>query len=895
MDITKLQLGGLYINNVLVDYSAMPVSYSSGLIELRTSLNQINFVQVIDGYKTILISDKVVTSNVSYNILKTQSLVNGDIVLTLSSVKYKVRLMTSEEYDKYICNGIGTLVTPTGNDKVENYYTSSTITESESNNLWNWYNSKTITSTFSGNSVVIRGGASIDKTSLITTTTQSSDTGFRIVLEKWSQPPTISISSGNMGNYTLYFSKKYTVTDVDESDSLTVYETLDNVAYRTLTSVTSGTTLEFSFKDNWDSISAGKHTFKITVVDGYSNSTSITLTFTKVVQDSGTATGTLSRPSIVIPSENVSSLSPKNAQDNITINFTVSGGDLVAYNELLIYKVTSNSSTIIYNSKIQTYSFEHTIPSNTLTNSSTDSYQLKIRTYNSNNQYSEWSDLVSLKCLSPAELIITTIVDGEITNSNPNFVATYEQAEGDVLYSYQYLLYSDEGTLLDYSSELKDGLLTWQLTNTTLENKTNYTIELITISESGLTSTLTQDFYCIFTQTRLPATVEISTDNSEGAVTFTSYVRQILGEIIYGDSIKYIDSEFADLHDVIVSFNANGAFRNEGDFTLKLWAKDLEGYNNMLLKVVTSDGYILLSRYGNLFTVAIYKNEKKLYQQYQTIEGDILTDDEFYFFIQYNSNYGLLNFDVKRYTDGRTTWFTAKTSNDIVPSYSAENGFLTYLPSKFKNYLIDTTIDGKTNTLYLPSKDEIENAESFNISSILGVGKIGSMILNTSSTNEQLRSDVVSYFTRTQDTTDANKLVVVGTDGSYSSEYPNSTTIGTRIIFNVSKDLQVTNYKKDGYYHMALYNGSLNLFQTQSIGNLIQGSKIKCNSIKYNNSIIEFTVMNTNPNLNYVTLISNVIFTNKEYDKEEDYYVYGNTDWNTSNIKQWLNSDEKIG
>lgn len=893
MAITKLQLGGLYINNTLIDYSLMPVSYSSGLIELRTSLNQINFVQVIDGYKTILISDKVVTSNVSYNILKTQSLINGDIVLTLSSVKYKIRLLTSTEYDKYICNGIGTLVTPTGNDKVENYYTSSTITESESNNLWNWYNSKTITSTFSGDSVIVRGGASIDKSTLITTTTQSVDTGFRIVLEKWSQPPSITgLSSGNMGNYTLYFSKKYTVTDADESDSLTVYETLDDVAYRTLTSVTSNTTLEFSFKDNWESITAGKHTFKITAVDAYSNSTSITLTFTKVVSDAGTATGTLSRPSIVIPAENVSSLSPINAEESNTITFLSSGGDLIAYNELAIYNST-DISTVIYNSKIQTYSFNHTIPSGILINGNT--YQLKIRTYNSNNQYSQWSDLVSVKCLSPAELTITTIINNQVETSNPNFVANYEQAENETLYSYQYLLYSNEGTLLDYSSELTDGLLTWQLTNTTLENKTNYTITLITISENGLTSTLTQDFYCIFTQTRLPATVEISTDSSEGAVTFTSYVRQILGEIVYGDSIKYIDSEFADLHDIVISFNKNGAFRNEGDFTLKLWAKDLENNNNMLLKVITSDGYILLSRYGNLFTVVIYKDDLKLYQQYQTVEGDILTDDEFYFFIQYNSSYGLLNFDVKRYTDGRTTWFTVQTTNDITPSYGTENGFLTYLPTKLKNLLVDTTIDGETNTIYLPSQDEIENAESFNTSSILGTGKIGSMILNTSSTNEQLRSDVVSYFTRTQDTTDTNKLVTVATDGSFSNVYPNSTGIGTRVIFNVSKDLQVTNYKKDEFHYMVLYNNTLNLFDTQSIGNLIQGSKIKCRSIKYNNSIIEFTVMNTNPSLNYVTLISNVLFYNKEYDKEEDYYVYGSTDWNTSNIKQWLNSDEKIG
>lgn len=884
-------LGVVYVNNNIIDYNLVPVSYTSGIIELRATSDNIQFVRIVDGRKNILISQKAILTNINYDTLKIQNLISGTSTIVLSDgIKYKIRLITNEEYNKYILNEIGdnNLPTPTTLDKTDGYYNSTNINESVSNNIWNWFNVQTITSTLDGDNIIVRGGSSINKSESVGTNAISSNIAYRLVLEPYTNPPSINMSNGSWGNYTLWFSKKYTVTDIDENDSMTIVEYLDDIEYRTINTVISGTSETISFKDTWDDITAGKHTFKITIIDAYGNSIERNFSFTKVVQDSGVETSTLSRPVIKIPENNVSSLSPKNANTNIEIDFIVAGGDLVTYNELVIYLVDSNGSTIIYQKKVQTYDFYQIIPSGTLINGK--DYQLKLRTYNPNSQYSAWSDLVSLKCLSPIELNITNIINNEITTSTPIFTATYNQAEEEKLYSYQYFLYSEEGNLINYSDELTDSALTYQFSD--LENKTNYVIKLVVKTENGLETTFSQDFYCIYSQIRLPASITLKNDDSIGAVIFSSDVRQILGEVIYGSNPIYIDNDWLNLHDMILSFNSDGAFRNQGDFTLKLWTKDMEN-NNMLCKIITDHGYILLTRYNNMFLLRIYLDDILLYEQHYLIKGDILTDDVFYFFIQYDSNYGLLNFDIQRVTEGRTTWFTQQSTNDIAPSYSIENGFLSQLSNKFKNYLIDTNVENQTCKLYLPSKDEIETAEAFNYSAILGIGKVDFMRLNTSQTNQELRTDIIPYFTRTQDTIDNNKLVIVNTDGSYSSEYPNSSNIGSRIIFNVSKNLQVTKCIKQGFHYMLL--SSTDKFETQSIGNLIGGDKIKCHSLSYEGKEIEFTVLNRNSDLNYVTLISNSIFINKEYDKEESTHIYGNTDWNTSNIKQFLNSNVKIG
>ena len=891
MAVTTKKLCSLYVNGSVIDYSNSPIAYTSGnTIEIRAkdsnSNKQIEFVEVNYGGKLFYISTKNILKNISYNDLNKQALISGNSRVTLGDTTYNIRLLTKEEWNKYILNSVGlaTLITPTELDKTENSYTNESITNSDHNKVWNWYNNISLTSTLSSTSIIAIGGTSSNKETIITKDTKQ---GYRLVLEPYNAPPTISGKDTTLGNYLLAFQKKYTIYDSAE-DFMKVTEYLDNVKFRELSNQVTNTELLINLTDRWDSLSEGEHTIKIDVEDIFGNKVTRIWKFKKVIEQIGEVS-TLARPSIIIPANNTQRLNPINSLISNSIEFkTDGGGDLVYYNELNIVE-NNNTSNVIYNKKIQTYDFEHEIPSNTLTNGKT--YQIKVRTYNNKNQYSQWSDSILVSCLSPVELIITTIVDNTINSSNPIFTTLYSQDEGEKLYSYQYMLYKND-TLIDFSPVMLDGLLTYQFNN--LENKTNYKITITVYTENELTGTLSQSFYCDFLQTRLPATVSLTNNTKEGSVAITSYVRQILGELIKGEYIYYRDGEWADLHDIIISFNEAGAFRSSGSFTIQMWAKELESDNNFLPKLFTDIGYLLVSRDENLFSLKVFINDYELYELHKVINGDILNDDGFCFFIQYNDSTGLFNFDVKRVTNGRETWFTKSHTNDIEPNYKTEDGFLTQLNKKIIDNIIDSNIDGETVKIYIPTLENVIGAnayKSFLNTGVIGESVIGIMSIGNNKTKKELVMDSNSYYTRTISTTTPNKLICIDTEGNAFESYANNQEVGFRFMLKINKDVKVNSIVKDNYYSFILSN--FNHAKTKKINELKIGDKIRNYGVIYNNEIIEFTVVSKETD--GIVLMSNAVITNKEFDKEELNNEFGNVDWNLSNIKQWLNSDTKIG
>jgi hypothetical protein len=149
------------------------------------------------------------------------------------------------------------------------------------------------------------------------------------------------------------------------------------------------------------------------------------------------------------------------------------------------------------------------------------------------------------------------------------------------------------------------------------------------------------------------------------------------------------------------------------------------------------------------------------------------------------------------------------------------------------------------------------------------------------------------YYTRTIDSTDSNKLIAINTDGTSISKYPNDSTIGVRIVVKVLNTLKISEYKDSNGYHYITTN-PINMFNTTTLASLNLGDKLKGYSIRYNDKVIPFTVLGKNVTDSTVTLISDIIMT-KEFDSSEATYVNGNPNWNLSNLKQWLNSDIKIG
>jgi hypothetical protein len=1019
------QLGTLYQNGVAVDYSKSPVSYvSNAILELKSSSTNSNeiieFLMIDDGAKQYLLSTKNILNNISYSQLNIQALVSGNTLVTLNSTKYKIRLITSDEWNKYILNqvNLSTLLTPTLLDMTVNGYDETTINSSETNNLLHWFKTPTLTQALDSNNIIIRGGESIDSSNSIDKSTLSN---YRIMLEVYNNPPTISDSDRMLGNFSANFSKSYSVVDPD-NDLFTIVTKIDDIVIQTLTNQVSKTDFSINLENQWNSLSDGQHIIYINVTDSYGNLVQRKWTFNKLSSDVGTSNA-LVRPQIVTDTSSSSRMYPIDGRNDCAFNFTAVGGELVIAHEFSI--VDNETQNEIYKRKVTSFDFVHTVPSNSMKNGRV--YQLKVRTYNQQGQYSNWSDTVLIRALTPPELIINTIVNDRIETGNPYFTATatFILGEGDGVYSYEYNLYKD-GSLIATSDEIKDDKLSYQFNN--LENKANYTISLVVKTNYEMTITLNQDFYCNYLQARLPAIMELENDDKNGSVDINTYVRQIIGRVESGDDIYYIDGDWAYLHNTVLIYDKDGAFRLQGNFTAKIWARDLEDYGAMLIQFnLDDDSKIILTRNGNVFTLSKIVSNIKLYELHCIIQGEILPTDAFYFFIQNNVDVGLMNFDVKRATDGRLTWFTATNADDIAPNYQTEDGFLTYINSKLLNNILTKSIDNQDSKIYLPSIDDFnldifkpilpsEDTENdYNIlksdivfgiigdtaiigqtrlfdSSYLPYSKIGSSYINNSTIfdnstacniltrnlyngqesfkikykvhtldmgnttiSEKLDGlafnfrkniiDDVDYIidlssiwnklsiglhtikicvmngnyltsktltfvkayntygidfsgnkikivTRSIYETDNTKLLAIDENGLEVSILP-CDVIGIRPMFELPLTTKISLYSDlyDSCYAITTLLSPL--YKTQTINNLNVGDKIKEYSTRYDGKLLKFTIINKLDDR--VVLMCDESICEKYYDAPESTLINGNSNWNLSNIRQWLNNNTKIG
>ena len=118
--------------------------------------NKLQWVKIKDGDKTLLICDRVILVNVSWDDLNGQGYVTGKTV-TIDGAKYKCRLLTggsnyrngdsyaggsptNNEWDRFITREevISGLPAPVSSDLDSN--TNSTDLNSTHNQFWNWFN-----------------------------------------------------------------------------------------------------------------------------------------------------------------------------------------------------------------------------------------------------------------------------------------------------------------------------------------------------------------------------------------------------------------------------------------------------------------------------------------------------------------------------------------------------------------------------------------------------------------------------------------------------------------------------------------------------------------------------------------------------------------------------------
>ena len=171
------KLGSIYLNSIKLEIGNAEdiASYNGGLIEIKDSEknddNKISWIEVNDNGKKLLICDRNLIKEISWNELNAQNLAYGKVV-KLGGKKYLLRLLTGSineannelsEWDKYILNvnELEGLPISTDDDKSNTVKEDSEGKENgKSNLLWHWCDCCTFTQSEYGKNnkfCIIRG------------------------------------------------------------------------------------------------------------------------------------------------------------------------------------------------------------------------------------------------------------------------------------------------------------------------------------------------------------------------------------------------------------------------------------------------------------------------------------------------------------------------------------------------------------------------------------------------------------------------------------------------------------------------------------------------------------------------------------------------------------------
>lgn len=276
------------------------------------------------------------------------------------------------------------------------------------------------------------------------------------------------------------------------------------------------------------------------------------------------------------------------ASNSQVIKFSVSGGDQVTANRLVIK--SGSSGVTVYDQTTTTFVLEHTIPANTLTNG--NYYTLQIQTLNSSSETSPMSSPVTFYCYTTPSFNFNNIpLGGIIPNSSFAFTLSYNQDEGEALNSYIINVYSggsiiwSTGTVYVGSSGNPPSLFKANVSG--FSDNNSYSIRAFgqtsqfTELDTGVVSLTTQfDARNIYTQFSLENNV------CDGYITINSNVISLDG-ITNPDPPTYIGGSEIDLTTNESYVNWENSFGIYETYTARLWFRD-PNPNSLLATIYSS-------------------------------------------------------------------------------------------------------------------------------------------------------------------------------------------------------------------------------------------------------------------------------------------------------------------
>ena len=260
--------------------------------------NQLQWIKIVDGSKTLLICDRNILVNASWDDLNGVGWVKGKKI-TIDGGEYNLRLLTggsncrsdsdghsggqpaNNEWDRFITREevIEGLPAPVSSDLDGS--NNAIDFNSTHNKFWNWfycYSWVQETRTGVSSNRALRGCRSARFWGFGTSADRGSHYGFRPVLEVLNSAPVISDTDRNLGDKNADFVVEYSVDDADAGDVLSATETIDSWTVRTYAPTRkTNNRITVSVKE----LSLGPHTVKVIVTDGKGGSATRTWTFTR--------------------------------------------------------------------------------------------------------------------------------------------------------------------------------------------------------------------------------------------------------------------------------------------------------------------------------------------------------------------------------------------------------------------------------------------------------------------------------------------------------------------------------------------------------------------------------------------------------------------------------------
>ena len=228
------------------------------------------------------------------------------------------------------------------------------------------------------------------------------------------------------------------------------------------------------------------------------------------------------------------------ATNNEIFYFTSNGGDQVVKNRLTVRKQSDNS--IVYQSMVETFLFQHTLPSGTLTNGTY--YNYFFNTYDASDNMSANSNMVAFYCYTTPTITFTNYPSTNIiNNSSYEFAITYAQTESELLNYLTYYLYDSNGNEISNSGELRSALtppLSFTHTFSGFEDGNTYKLQIKAISINGtITLSELKIFSASYYYPEMFSLLTVENLCNEGIMRIKSNVISIEGETNYTPTLYY--------------------------------------------------------------------------------------------------------------------------------------------------------------------------------------------------------------------------------------------------------------------------------------------------------------------------------------------------------------------